>query len=51
MVTAGDLYELRLQRGRILQGMPLAVACAFRNLAVLTTHVGDGATRPSGSVT
>jgi len=31
--VTGDLYELRLQRGRHLHGRPLAVACAFRKLA------------------
>jgi hypothetical protein len=34
VVTAGDLYELRLQRGRLLRGWPLAMACVFRNLAI-----------------
>ena len=49
MVTAGDLYELRLQRGRILKGMPLAVACAFRNLAFsfLLSSYEDGLVAPA----
>jgi len=34
VITAGDLYDLRLQRGRLLRGWPLAVACALRNLAL-----------------